>query len=213
MEGRLAELPLFLHLQGGGHLLEAPLPGGATSRKSHFQEVPAFDAVVGYNALIDEADKAAALASLRDLLAPTGVLSLAERVPAATQRIHRLVDAAKLGPDLTARWAAAEEAIYARTDDPLTNWRAPDLLLAAQAAGLEAELQTEDDVTEMQITPALIDRWFTPAAEGKRSYADHLAVQLTQAEIAAIRALCEVQLRGQTAAWSGMTAYLTAQVV
>ena len=216
MEGRLEELPLFLRLQVGAR---GSAGGSLVSPASVFPAEPhaptggglLFDAVVGYNALIDEADKAAALASLRDLLAPAGVLSLAERVPAATQRIYRLVDAAKLGPDLAARWAAAEEAIYARTDDPLTNWHAPDLLLAAQAAGLAAELQTEDDVTEMQITPALIDRWFTPAAQGKRSYADHLAAQLTAPEIAAVRTLCEAQLRGQTVAWSGMTAYLTAR--
>ena len=167
---------------------------------------------MGYNALIDEADKAAALALLAGLLAPTGVISLAERVPAETQRIYRLMDTAKLPPDLAARWAAAEEAIYARTDDPLTNWAAPDLLAAAQTAGLAAELQTEEDVTDVQITPALLARWFTPASEGKPSYADHLAGQLTPAEIGAIRALCEGQMLGQTVAWRGVTAYLTARV-
>ena len=150
---------------------------------------------------------------LAPLLAPTGVISLAERVPAATQRIYRLVDATKLGPDLPARWAAAEEAIYARTDDPLTNWHAPDLLAAAQAAGLEAELQTEEDVTEMQITPALLARWFAPGGTGRPSYADHLAAQLIVEEIAAVRALCEQQLLGQTVAWGGVTAYLTARIV
>jgi putative ATPase len=212
MEGRLEELPLFLRLQGGGHLQEVPPPGSTTSRKYHLQEVFAFDAIVGYNALIDEADKAAALGMLAALLAPAGTISLAERVPAATQRIYRLVDAAKLAPDLQARWATAEEAIYARTDDPLTNWAAPDLLAAAQAAGLQAELQTEEDATDMQITPALIARWFTPAKNGKPSYADHLAAQLSAAEIAAIRTLCEQQLLGQTVAWGGMTAYLTAHL-
>jgi len=213
MEGRIEELPLFLRLQAGGHLLEASPPGGATSRKSDLQEVPAFDAVVGYNALIDEADKAAAFALLRELLAPTGVISLAERVPAETQRIYRLVDTAKLSSDLRERWAAAEEAIYARSDDPLTNWAAPDLLHAAQAAGLTAELQTEEDSTDMQITPALLARWFTPAAEGKPSYADHLAAQLSPTEIGTIRALGEGQLLGQTVAWRGVTAYLTARMV
>jgi putative ATPase len=195
MEGRIEELPLFLRLQSGGHLQEVSLP--------------AFDAIVGHNALIDVPDKAAAFALLRNLLAPDGTISLAERVPAGTQRIYRLVDAAKLGPDLAARWAAAEEAIYTRTDDPLTNWQAGDLLAAAQAAGLAAQLQTEEDVTDQPITPALLARWFTPASAGKPSYADHLAAHLTAPEIAAIRALCEQQLTGQTVAWGGVTALLT----
>ena len=167
---------------------------------------------MGYNTLIDEADRAAAFGLLAGLLGTDGVISLAERVPAATQRIYRLVDTSRLDADLVARWQAAEEAIYARTDDPLTNWDAPELLAAAQAAGLAAQLQTEEDVTDMQITAAMIGRWFTPAKEGRPSYADHLAAQLAPEEIAAVRGLCEQQLLGQTVAWRGVTAYVTAYV-
>jgi putative ATPase len=213
MEGQIGELPLFLQLVGGG-----TLPGSTpTSRKyPHLQEVPpppglAFDAIVGYNALIDEADRAAAFGLLGELLGPEGTISLAERVPAATQRIYRLLDTSRLDPDLLARWQAAEETIYARRDDPLTNWDAPDLLAAAQAAGLAAELQTEEDVTDMQITAAMIARWFTPAKEGRPSYADHLAAQLAPEEIAAVRGLCEQQLLGQAVAWRGVTAFVVAQ--
>jgi putative ATPase len=196
-EGRLDELPLFLRLQAG--------PGGP-----HLREVVTFDAVVGYNALIDEADKAASFALMGGLLGPGGVISLAERVPAATQRIYRLVDARRLDADLLARWGAAEEAIYDRRGDPLTNWDAPTLLAAAESAGLAAELQTEEDATDMQVTAAVLARWFTPAKEGRASYADHLAAQLAPEEIAALRALCEQQMLGQTVAWRGQTAYLVA---
>jgi putative ATPase len=94
----------------------------------------------------------------------------------------------------------------------LTNWDAPELLAAAQAAGLAAAMQTEEDVTEMQITPAVIARWFTPAKEERPSYADHLAAQLSAEEIAAVRAVCEQQLLGQTVPWCGLTAYVVAQV-
>jgi putative ATPase len=138
------------------------------------------------------------------------VISLAERVPAATQRIYRLVDARRLDADLLARWGAAEEAIYDRRGDPLTNWDAPTLLAAAESAGLAAELQTEEDATDMQVTAAVLARWFTPAKEGRASYADHLAAQLAPEEIAALRALCEQQMLGQTVAWRGQTAYLVA---
>jgi putative ATPase len=141
------------------------------------------------------------------------VISLAERVPAATQRIYRLVDSNRLDAGLIARWQAAEEEIYTQSDDPLTNWGADDLAAAARAEGLSVELQVEVDVTDMQVTPALLKRWFTPAAEGRRSYVDHLGAQLAPEEIAAIRALCEQQLRNQTVAWHGQTAFLVAQIV
>ena len=59
------------------------------------------------------------------LVAPGGVISLAERIPRHTQRLYRLVDLAELGDDLAAAMVAAEEAIYARCDDPLVNWDAP----------------------------------------------------------------------------------------
>jgi putative ATPase len=174
---------------------------------------------VGYNALLDEADRAGAFALLADLLAPAGVISLAERVPAATQRIYRLVDTKGLNPDLVARWQAAEEAIYAggvnhgaaQRADPLTSWTAPDLLAAAEAAGLRGELQTEEDVTDMQITTAVIARWFAPAKDGRPSYAKRLAVQLSAEEVAQVQRLCEQQLLGQTVAWRGLTAYLVAR--
>jgi len=110
-----------------------------------------------------------------------------------------------------ARWQGAEEAIYSRRNDPLTNWDAPELLAAAEVAGLAAQLQTEEDVTDMQITAAVVARWFTPAKEGRPSYADHLAAQLAPEEIAVVRSLCEQQLLGQTVAWRGVTAYIVAR--
>ncbi len=196
MQGELAELPTFLRLLGGS----AAQP-------------PAFDAIVGHNALIDEADKAGAFALLAALLGPQGVISLAERVPAATQRIYRLLDTSRLPADLVGRWQAAEEAIYTRSDDPLTNWSAPDLAAAAERAGLQVQMQVEEESTAMQITAALIERWFVPGQGERPSYADHLAAALSPDESAAIHSLCEQQLLGQTVSWRGETAYLVAQMV
>ena len=92
MEGQLGELPLFLQLVSG-----QPLPGSGGLPGSLPASIPAFDAIVGHNALIDEAEKGAAFGLLAGLLGPDGVISLAERVPAATQRIYRLVDTGRLG--------------------------------------------------------------------------------------------------------------------
>ena len=78
MEGQLGELPLFLQL-----VSSQPLPGSGGLPGSLAASIPAFDAIVGHNALIDEAEKGAAFGLLAGLLGPDGVISLAERVPAA----------------------------------------------------------------------------------------------------------------------------------
>ena len=186
MEGNLDELPTFLALQlGGGQL--APRPW--------------FDAIVGCNALFDEADKAGALRSLARLLKPDGVVSLAERVPRHTQRIYTLVTATDLEPALVDRWAAAEEAIYARPDDPLVNWDVSDLVALAEGAGFTTAFQVETETTATQISPTLLSRWFTPAGAGRPSYVDHLAKALAPQEIAQIRAWSTASCGGRW--WPG----------
>ncbi|HMN27165.1 MAG TPA: AAA family ATPase [Caldilineaceae bacterium] len=99
-------------------------------------ERPQFDALVGFNALIDLPDRAAAVQTLVVLLAPHGVISLAERIPRHTQRLYRLVDLAELGKTLSKRMVAAEEAIYANQADPLVNWDADGLVQLLSETGL-----------------------------------------------------------------------------
>ena len=93
MEGRLEELPLFLSLQTKSTLQIKEEALAANPRPSPLAPSSRlrFDAIVGYNALLDEADKAAACQELASLLAPGGVISLAERVPRRTQRLLSLI--------------------------------------------------------------------------------------------------------------------------
>ncbi len=133
-----------------------------------------FDALVGMNALLDAPDKPAAAALLASLLAPGGVISLAERIPRHTQRLHALVDASTLDADLVARWHAAEEAIYTPAAEDagaaLVAWDADDLAAAFSAAGLKVESTVENEQTEMQVTPALLKRWFGACAARERRW-------------------------------------------
>ncbi len=177
-----------------------------------------FDAVVGRNALGRLADKAAAGRLIAALLRPGGLVSLAEAVPREAQRLYELVDRAALDGDLAARWAAAEEAIYATADDPLVNWAADDLAAALQAAGLgDVRLQVERGATELQITPALLARWFAPeqdapAAEQRPSYARRLLALLSPDEVGQVQALFERALRSQSVRWGASVAYLRARL-
>ena len=167
-----------------------------------------FDAIVGYNALLDTIDKAGAIQMLAPLLAPNGVLVLAERVPRYTQRLHRLIDLTALGADLVQRVAAAEEAIYAAAADPLVNWDEETLRAACGAAGLTATVTVEDETTPTPITPAMLARWFTPTTTDRPS-ADHLGRLLTPTQVAQVRDLFQRQLAGQQVAWGSRTLLLT----
>ena len=193
MEGRLEEVPTFLALQGGARA------------ELHF------DAIVGYNSIFDDADKAAACATLASLLAPGGVLSLAERVPQHTQRLYRLVDAGTLDADLVARWQAAEESIYGDAADPLVNWDADKMRSWLEAARLEVAMKGENEASETPITQAMVERWFTPAASGRPAYVDRLSTHVAAGEIAQIRALFDRQIVGQTVDWQAHTLFITAR--
>ena len=169
-----------------------------------------FDAIVGRNALLRSPDKTAALAQLKARLAADGWLSLAERIPRHTQRIHALVDCTALGDDLAARYRAAEEAIYADTTDDLVNWDEETLQVAlAELWGEGGGVKVVDSAMELQVTPALLGRWFGSADGGRPSYAQRLAESLSPAEVDAVEALVRGQLLHQRVQWTSRSALIT----
>lgn len=195
IQGELDELPMLLGLRAGA-------TQDASPRR--------FDALVGFNALVDHPDHASAARLLAGLLAAGGVISLAERIPRYTQRLYRLVDAEEFPADLVERWVAAEEAIYA-DDEPLVAWDAGDLEEAFATAGFRVEAHTEDESSELQVSASLVQRWFAGRESGRPSYGERLAVRLAPAEIAQVRALFERQLTNQVVAWRSRIVHLVAQ--
>jgi putative ATPase len=198
LEGALDELPALVAAQEQGDV--------------HF------DAIVGRNALTRHADKTTAAPYIAATLRRGGIVSLAEAIPRHTRRLYDLADRTLLDDDLTQRWIAAEEAIYADPDDPMTNWDADDLQAAFEAAGFGAvRVRVERSTTDLQITPALLARWFAVphnvSPEGQRpSYAQRLLAHLAPEEVMQVQTLFERTLRGQTVSWSSFVAYLVAQV-
>ncbi|MCS6825674.1 MAG: AAA family ATPase [Caldilinea sp.] len=204
MEGRLEELPSFLTLQNGRTITsEAPSPLSPLPLR--------FDAIVGYNALLDESDKYAACRLLAELLASRGVISLAERIPRYTQRLYALFEQDSLAPHLMERWRQAEEAIYADVNDPLVNWDEKTLQAALEAAGMKVSLQLEMEEGETPVTPAMVQRWFTPSAGDRPAYVERLAALLSSHEIIEVRTLFERQLSGQTVVWRSRIAFVVAR--
>jgi putative ATPase len=172
-----------------------------------------FDCIIGRNALIHEPDKFAAAKVLAQLLQQSGVLVLAETVPRHTQRLYRLLEKSKLNADLYQRLVAAEEAIYSDKLDPMVNWDTDELRLAFESVGLVVEVDEERELTQMHITSALIERWFTAtSATNRPSYAAHLAKNLREEEIRAVKELFNRSLLHQTVNWESAIAFVRAEL-
>ena len=105
-------------------------------------------------------------------------------------------------------------------------WTAVKLCAAVEAAGIiDMRIEVERQASEMRISPALIERWFstekipvfsekkgvsgTAGQEQRPTYAHHLLRHISPEELAHVRALFEQQLSGQTVAWATTTALVT----
>jgi len=163
-----------------------------------------FDAVVGRGALAPLPDQAAALATLRGLMAPGGRLSLAEAIFRRGPRPSSLVDLDALGTDLAGRVRAAEEAYM--VGDPRFAIDLADLAALAEEAGFEevaAEVVTEEG--NLVVTGALVARWFDP----HRDYGARLAAHLSEEETARVRSLFAALAGGAPLPWPLVTGYLS----
>jgi len=206
MADRLPEPEQPIILQGS--LLELPelLQWQAAAQGDSLQ----FDAIVGYNALFDQAEKAAVIALLTAHLNRSGRIVLAERVPRHTQRLYQLVDLAALDKKLAQRVEQAEEAIYADATDPMVNWDVSTLEELFDDAAYQVTTQVEREESQMQVSAAELERWFAPSQSDRPSYGDRLAPLLSQEEVAEVRAIFVRQLLNQSVPWRGQLLYLTA---
>lgn len=174
-----------------------------------------FDRIVGRNVIGREPNKIAIVQQLVKLLQPSGVLVLAETIPRHAQRLYRLLDATKLDADLYERLVEAEEAIYANASESMVNWDAQQLRSWLAAAGMAVKVTTENHSTQLYVTPALLERWFSAntASTGRPSYAEHLSRCLSAAEVGIVREQFSHQLLHQTVSWSTTIAFIQAKLM
>jgi len=186
--------------------------GNLASLGERFAEQPDlhFDAIVGHNALLDSEDKQAATQSLCEYLAPDGRIVLAEQIPFYTQRLYKLVELKSLDTKLQERLIEAEEAIYTTPDDPLVNWREDTLQSAFEAAGFQVEIDLQEQSRDLQVTEALLARWFENKESGRPSYGQRLQSVLSAEEIDTVQQLFERQLKNQMVGWSSRLVFLVA---
>jgi putative ATPase len=170
-----------------------------------------FDAIIGRNALVAEPDKYGAALALAKILQPGAHLVLVETIPQYTQRLYQLVDTRPLGSTLSARFSEAEEAIYSDTTDALTNWDVGDLEQAFTVAGLVVNPRVTSEKTELRITEAMLNRWFTPRAGERSSYSQRMGEHITTEELARIESVVRRQLTNQVVSWQSQALHLKAE--
>jgi putative ATPase len=171
-----------------------------------------FDCIMGRNALMSESDKVIVAQNLARLIPQTGKLVLAETVQRYTQRFYRLLEPDWLNAQLYQKLILAEEAIYADRLDPMFNWDTDDFRDVFEATGLEIEIKTEQNVTQMLITNAFLQRLFTPSSN-KSSYAERLSKNLTIGELENIKMVFTQHLLNQTVNWETTISFLKANRV
>jgi putative ATPase len=159
-----------------------------------------FDAIVGRNYLMAAPDKLALIQALIPLLQPGGTIVLAEAIPKRAQRLYQLLAPESFTPSLAKKLAQAEEAIYANPEDPRVNWDLADLVRSLEQTGLTIEVDQQVSETQVRVTAAMLDRWFTPNPN-QPSYVDRLAMHLSPKEISIIEQTFRQQLLNQTVTW------------
>jgi len=135
---------------------------------------------------------------------------LAEQIPFYTQRLYKLVELKSLDTKLQERLIEAEEAIYMTPDDPLVNWREDTLQSAFEAAGFQVEIDLQEQFRDLQVTEALLARWFENKESGRPSYGQRLQSVLSAEEIDTVQQLFERQLKNQMVGWSSRLVFLVA---
>jgi putative ATPase len=161
-----------------------------------------FDRMIGRNVLMPLMDTNTVdiVPALGEWLHSEGFLIVSETLPRYTQRLYRLLNRDRLSTTLYKRLMAAEEEFYQSSADPKLHREAEDFITALEAIGLMATVTVEQIVTEMQVTPALLQRWFS-AGKDRSSYADQLATSLSTDEIATVHAAFVKDLSQQTVPW------------
>ncbi|MEM7130683.1 MAG: AAA family ATPase [Chloroflexota bacterium] len=200
-------------------LPELERPSIREGMSSHLAELLAespdlrFDAIVGRNVLFDQPDKHTLLAAWLPFLQSDGVISLAERVGRAAQRLYDLVTWDEFEPELVEQIKKAEEAIYTDPENPQLNWQAEDLVQLFQEAGLTVTWQRAVESRPILVTDGLLNRWFTKSERSQRlSYAQHLNKVLSKEEVEQVQRHMSQALRNQQVAWKLESVFLIGRV-
>jgi putative ATPase len=191
-------------------LVHADFEALATYLAAHTPGI-CFERILGRNAFAQVVNRDRFIETLQQLLAPDGVVLLAETIPRQSQPISNLMDEGAFSKALVKRWHQAEVAMAQSTTDPRFNWQAKTLTSLFRKAGFTVQLSEDVLQSRVYISPALLQRWFAVGAIPP-SYGDQLAQHLSEKDIAAIQQGCQQQLQGKTVEWRSAIIFLMASI-
>ena len=166
-----------------------------------------FDRILGRNALLHQDNKSEVLLPFCELLAPEGLLILAETVSQQTQRLYHYLQPEWLEEALLERIKEAEEAIYSDAENPILNWQPEQLQQACKDAGFQTTLHLDKQETHITLTQRVQDRWFSTHPT-KPTYAQRLQTHLSEDEIQQVQRLFKRHLLDKQVAWETTVMYL-----
>ncbi|MBN1685710.1 MAG: AAA family ATPase [Spirochaetales bacterium] len=187
-----------------------------------------FETLIGTNVFLREPRRGRVIEQAGELLAPGGVLALAETVPRHGQRLSGYLEDSAADAALLGRFKTAEEAVYSGREKAvgagahdamaagaagaasLTDWDEQDLAAQIEASGFRSvtvELRYFEE--SRVITEKDIQNWFDAAAGSY--YGLTMAQYLETGEIDAITALLAATLAGKPLRWKKPVAFLTAR--
>ncbi len=159
----------------------------------------AFDLVLGWNPLSRGRDPTATLEEAARVLRAGGALGFTEPLPARRRRLWQELDLAALPRELADRTVEAEESLYRERESPF-GFNEETLSHLLGAAGFEIKaLDLHEEVEELLVTPAFVERLFEPTrVEHALSYGDRLRKLLNDQELEQIKGAIARQLGGKT---------------
>ncbi len=190
-------------------VLEGPLPElrrllAAAGAEAELR----FDAAVGRDALLREADREGALRLVCSFLREGAWLCTAETLPSGATRLSALVGPGAVGEELHRLWREAEERLYGDREDPLLSLSTAGLRGVAERADLlEVSVEERRLTGRRRIASGDLERWFAPGRQEESSYASRLG--LSADRTAALREACLAALADREVEWTATVALLS----
>ncbi|AFG37226.1 AAA family ATPase [Spirochaeta africana] len=172
----------------------------------------ACDRIAALNLLIEQKDKAAASARLRELCAPDARLVLAELYPAAGSTLSGLLleHHSDVPEAVLAGLQAAEQEVYRDPDDPRTDWTPESLESLMRASGWTSVEVQQHRVSEPRVLSAeVIAGWLGLHQPSRFSTA--LQRHLDPGQLKTLRELLQSTLTDTPITWHMNFVFLAAQ--
>ena len=167
--------------------------------------------VAGRNTITRSDDREGAFRCFADCLAPGGRLSLADIVPAGSQRLSGLLDMDRFDSAVRSAFHEAEEMVYRCRHNVLVDWSESDFPGWCAGAGLELVDSSAREYEEQRtLGREDIERWMDRNG-GEGTYGYELSERMDGQEFERVKTAVIATLSRQSVPWKRRIAYIRAR--